>query len=70
MKSQYGIFKVKPNWKGGEKVKPLIRNGKHVTFKKKKDGEKWLEDNPPYSKIVGMKFEVRKLYKNKDNLIK
>jgi hypothetical protein len=45
--------------------KPVVRNGKPVTFKRKADAEQWLIDNPPKSTAKpAPTFEVRRTIKS------
>ena len=47
----------------GPHYKPLIRNGEPVRFKTKVEGDNWLEENKPTSKVFDTTFEVRRIIK-------
>ena len=43
--------------------KPVIRKGQPVSFKTKKEAQKWLDENPPKT-VANAKFEVRRTIKS------
>lgn len=64
-KLKFGLYRSNPCVTGGS-FKPVMRNGKIISFKNKKEGEDWLRKNQTQlvSSVYGTKFEIRKLIKD------
>lgn len=62
----YTVYRVRTNIMFHfDTYKPVIRNGKPVTFELEADADQWLIDNPPKSNAeILPEFEVRETIKS------
>ena len=60
MMKKYTVYRI-PN-SSFIAYKPVIRNGKPISFNTRKEAEEWLQKNPPKT-VSGATFEVRRTIK-------